>query len=83
MDDLHKGIFKVWELRLKLEKTLKRLRRIEVVLESEEYRASHSIQEYQANRKEVQEIKKEQYLIEETQLKLEEKIKLPNPYLKN
>lgn len=81
MDDLHKNILHIWELRLKLEHSRKKLKRLEAISESEEYKSRHTEEEYLKTRKEIQEIKKEQFLLEETQIQLEEKIQLPNPYL--
>src|SRR5258705_531241 len=64
MDDLHKGIFHVWELRLRLEQSRKKLRRIEAIMESAEYRASHSKKEYQELREEIQAVKTMQEVFE-------------------
>ena len=81
MDDLNKGVFQVWELRLRLERSWKRIKRLEAILQSDEYQSSHSKKEQQETRKEIMEIKKEQFALEEIQIQMEEKIQLPNPYL--
>lgn len=82
MDDLHKDIFETWKLRLKLERIKNKLRKFEWLIESEEYKQEHSEAEYKKARQVLEETKKDYQEAAFDQSKLEDKIKLPNPYLK-
>lgn len=82
MDDLGKDIFEIWKLRLRIERLKKKNMAIEWEIESEEYKLEHSQLEYQEARALVDEFKREISEIEADQYKLEDKVKLPNPYLK-
>ncbi len=82
MDDIKKDILEVWKLRLKIERMKKKMRAIEWTLESDEYKQKYGEMVYKKARAELNEMKKEISGVEADQYKLEDKIKLPNPYLK-
>ena len=81
MDDLQKEVLEIWKLRLRMERMKKKIRAIEWELESDEYKQKHGEESYKKARAILDEMKKELSEVEADQYKLEDKIKLPNPYL--
>lgn len=82
MDDLEENIFEVWKLRLRMERVKEKVLAIEWELESDEYKEVHGEDAYQKAKNALDELKKEYSEIDRVQYQLEDKIKLPNPYLK-
>lgn len=83
MDDLHKEALSVWKLRIKLEIIKKKISRIDALMETEEFSSSFSLSEREQIKKDMRLLKNERIQLESNQLELEEKIGLPNPYLKD
>ena len=81
MDDLNKEVLAVWGFRLKLERIKKRLQRIEFLMQTEEYNLTFNQLEKIQMEIEIKLLRVERDELEIQQLQLEEKIKLPNPYL--
>ena len=80
MDDLNKEALIVWGFRSKLERIKKKLKRIEALMATEEYVTSFNLLEKVQLEDDVRALRMERDELEAKQVKLEEKIKLPNPY---
>lgn len=81
MDDLHQDALNVWKLRLRLEGIKKKIRKIETMMEMEEFSMAFSEAERERLKKDMTFLRHERIELEAAQIKLEEKIQLPNPYL--
>lgn len=81
MDDIKKDVFRVWQLRLGLESIKKKISRIEAMMASDECALAFSETEITALEKNIAYLKRAHASLESKQIKLEEEINLPNPYL--